>query len=276
MKTGVLRLEDMSKKIRNTLNDLSGAEWRIFTKSWFVLTPPARIMKNGHPATFPDELAEQFIRFFTKEGQWVLDPFGGMASTLVAAKRLNRNSVGVELYNHFAEQGRARLAEVEGPAQAFFLQGDSRFLKDILCDNDIPEIDFCLSSPPYWSQLSRSSERQKERLKKGLRTSYGDDDADIGRIDDYNQFLLEQEHIFDSVYSVMRKQAYLVVITNNVYKEGKLWPLAFDTFKTLSKKWAPKDEKIWCQDYKSLKPFGMFNSYIGNRSHHYCLVFRKE
>lgn len=88
-------------------------------------------------------------------------------------------------------------------------------------------------------------------------------------------FLNEQEKIFDSVYDVMRKGAYLVVITNNIYREGKIWPLAFDTFSILSNKWIPKDERIWCQDYKSLKPFGMFNSYIGNRAHHYCLVFRK-
>jgi DNA modification methylase len=248
----------------------------MFTKSWFVLTPPPRTMKNGHPATFPDELASQFIQFFTKEGQWVLDPFGGMASTIVASKKLKRNSVGVELYEHFAEQGRLRLSLVEGNAKAFFLQGDSRSLKKILANYDIPEFDFCLTSPPYWSQLSRKSERQKNRLSKGLRTSYGDDEGDIGRIEDYQTFLNQQERIFDSVYEVMRKGAYLVVVTNNIYRDGKIWPLAFDTFSNLSKKWTPKDEKIWCQDYKTLKPFGMFNCYIGNRAHHYCLVFRKE
>lgn len=270
-----MKSESSPKTINNTLNDLAGSDWRLFTKSWFVITPPPRTMKNGHPATFPDELAEQFIRFFTKQGQWVLDPFGGMASTLVAAKKLKRNSVGLELYEHFVEQGRVRLSQVEGDSKAVFLQGDSHFLGKIFSDNAIPEIDFCLTSPPYWTQLSRSSERQKSRSKKGLRTSYGENGADIGRVEDYRMFLREQEMIFNSVYDVMRKGAYLVVITNNVYHEGKVWPLAFDTFSILSKRWIPKDERIWCQDYKPLKPFGMFNSYIGNRAHHYCLVFRK-
>lgn len=162
-----MKCESSAKSINNTLNDLTGSEWRLFTKSWFVVTPPPRTMKNGHPATFPDELAEQFIRFFTKQWQWVLDPFGGMASTLVAAKRLKRNSVGLELYEHFVEQGRLRLSQVEGDCKAIFLQGDSRFLKKVLSNNAIPAIDFCLTSPPYWSQLSRASERQKVRLKKG-------------------------------------------------------------------------------------------------------------
>ena len=233
-------------------------------------------MKNGHPATFPDELAEQFIKFFSKEGQWVLDPFGGMASTLVAARKLKRNSVGVELYEHFAAQGKLRLSMTLGESKALFLQGDSRFLKNILNGHNIPELDFCLTSPPYWSQLERTSERQQKRLKNGLRTSYGDSEADLGKIESYNEFLKEQEKIFDSVYDVMRNRSYLVVVTNNIYAHGKVWPLAFDTFASLSKKWVPKDERIWCQDNKSLQPFGMFNSYIGNRSHHYCLVFRKD
>jgi DNA modification methylase len=265
-----------SEKNRNTLNELEGADWLKFTKSWFLLTPPKRTMKNGHPATFPDELAEQFIKFFTKKNQWVIDPFGGMASTLVAARKIGRNSVGVELYEHFVELGKLRLSQTSGESKAFFLLGDSRFLKSVLDEHDLPEMDFCLSSPPYWSQLGRTSERQQKRLKNGLRTSYGDSKADLGKIESYEEFLKEQEKIFDAVYEVMRNRSYLVVVTNNIYSQGKVWPLAFDTLKSLSKKWVPKDEKIWCQDYKALQPFGMFNSYIGNRSHHYCLIFRKE
>jgi DNA modification methylase len=264
-----------TKRYHNTLNDLNGREWLKFTKSWFVLTPPRSIMKSGHPATFPDELAEQFIKFFTKKGQWVLDPFGGMASTLVAARRLGRNSIGIELYEHFVNQGRLRLRQVQGKAKALFLKGDSRFLKNIFEMQSVPKIDFCLTSPPYWSQLKRTSERQQERLKNGLPTSYGNSESDLGKIEDYWEFLRQQERVFDSVYEVMRRRSYLVVVTNNVYTAGKVWPLAFDTFASLSKKWVPKDEKIWCQDDKSLQPFGMFNSYIGNRSHHYCLIFEK-
>lgn len=265
-----------SRNFRNTLNELEGSEWLKFTKSWFILTPPRRTMKNGHPATFPDELAEQFIRFFTKKRQWVLDPFGGMASTLVAARKLGRNSVGVELYEHFVKQGKLRLQQTQGKSKSLLLKGDSRFLKNILKEHDIPQIDFCLTSPPYWSQLGRTSERQQERLNRGLRTCYGDDEADLGKIEEYSEFLAQQERIFDSVYEVMRDRSYLIVVTNNVYADGRVWPLAFDTLTSLAKKWIPKDERIWCQDYKSLKPFGMFNSYIGNRSHHYCLIFRKE
>ena len=99
---------------------------------------------------------------------------------------------------------------------------------------------------------------------------------DLGLINDYHAFLLQLKFIFEDIYDLMKNKAYLVVIINNVYKNGRLWPLAFDTFKLLSEKWVPKDEMIWCQDGKKLFPFGMFHSYIGNRSHHYCLVFQKN
>src|SRR5207253_10832354 len=60
------------------------------------------------------------------------------------------------------------------------------------------------------------------------------------------------------------------IITNNVFSEGKMYPLAFDTVSTLSKEpfaWTPKDEKVWCQDDKTLLPLGVFNAWVGNRHH---------
>lgn len=262
---------------RNTLNHLQGTNWIKFTKSWFILNPPPRKSKIMHPACFPEALAATFIQFFTKKNQWILDPFAGSGSTLVAAKSLNRNSVGVELYAEYVALAKQRLEEIpDSKVKSIMTQADSRYLKDIFQEKRLPKIDFCLTSPPYWNQLKRNSERQRRRLENGMKTAYGNDKGDLGLIDKYDSFLRQLEIVFDNVYEFMADGSYLVVVTNNVYTQGKLWPLAFDTFNMLSKKWTPKDERIWCQDNKRLFPFGMFHSYVGNRSHHYCLVFRKE
>jgi len=264
-------------KSRNTLNHLHGKEWIKFTKSWFVLNPPPRKSKAMHPASFPEVLVGEFMKFFTKKNQWVLDPFAGSGSTLVAAKSLNRNSVGIELYMDYMSLARQRLEEISSlKSESIIIQADSRHLKDIFQENSLSKMDFCFTSPPYWDQLTRNSERQKIRLKNGMKTVYGTNEKDLGLIEDYNDFVHQLEIVFDNVYDVMVDGAYLVVVTNNIYSRGRLWPLAFDTFNLLSKKWTPKDEKIWCQDNKTLFPFGMFHSYIGNRAHHYCLIFRKE
>ena len=124
--------------------------------------------------------------------------------------------------------------------------------------------------------VANTRDRAQIREKLDLDSDYGSDSQDLGMIDKYELFLNAQNEIFDDVYDLMKDKGYLLVVTNNIYKNGRMWPLAFDTMNRLSKKWVPKDEQIWCQDNKKLHPFGMFSSYVGNRSHHYCLIFRKE
>ncbi|MHA1327028.1 MAG: hypothetical protein ACTSRH_06870 [Promethearchaeota archaeon] len=85
-----------------------------------------------------------------------------------------------------------------------------------------------------------------------------------------------QKKIFEKIYTVLKNKAYLVIITNNVFYDGRVYPLAFQTAISLSEKWVLKDEKIWCQDDKALLPLGIMNAWIANRCHQYCLIFRKE
>jgi site-specific DNA-methyltransferase (adenine-specific) len=63
---------------------------------------------KSHSAAFPGALPEWFIKLFTDEGDFVLDPFLGSGTTCGAAQRLRRNSVGIELKAEYCE-----LAEAE-------------------------------------------------------------------------------------------------------------------------------------------------------------------
>jgi len=66
-------------------------EW--FVQVWTILgasTPK-------HPAPFPLELAERLVKMFSFVGDVVLDPFVGTGTTMVAAAKWGRNSVGVEM-----------------------------------------------------------------------------------------------------------------------------------------------------------------------------------
>jgi len=271
---------------KNKLNDLTAQEWIQFTKSWFIHNPPPRDKeKILHPAAFPETLIVDFIKFFTKKNQIVLDPFLGTGSTLIACYLTQRSGIGIELNYKYAKIAQKRIANIMKQQRLNFdsnkiflriFNKDSRDIRKIWSEKKLPMVDFCITSPPYWNQLKRSYIRQKDRKSKGLDTQYSYNPKDIGNIDDYKKFIEEQKFIFDQVYDVMKLRGYLVVITNNVFANGRLYPLAFDTLISLSQKWTPKDEKIWCQNNKTLLPFGLYSAWVGNRIHHYCLIFRKE
>src|SRR6058998_1572733 len=101
---------DRPEAPENRLNDLSGKE---FTKSWFVHRPePRGDQKIRHPASFPESLVREFVQFFTKKGQLVVDPFLGTGSTLVASAEVDRAGIGFEIVDKYAEISRKRVAEV--------------------------------------------------------------------------------------------------------------------------------------------------------------------
>ena len=58
---------------------------------------------KNHPASFPLELAENAILLTTQPGDIVLDPFAGSGTTLLAAKQLGRNSIGIEISKKYCE-----------------------------------------------------------------------------------------------------------------------------------------------------------------------------
>ena len=67
-------------------------------RKWFVQVwklPGVSI--SEHPAPFPLELGERLVKMFSFIGDVVLDPFVGTGTTMVAAARCGRNSIGVEI-----------------------------------------------------------------------------------------------------------------------------------------------------------------------------------
>jgi site-specific DNA-methyltransferase (adenine-specific) len=65
--------------------------------------------QEGHIARFPLELPHRLIRMFSFPGETVLDPFTGSGTTNVAAARLNRSSIGIEVNPEFADFAVRRL-----------------------------------------------------------------------------------------------------------------------------------------------------------------------
>jgi len=70
--------------------------------------------QSDHPAPFPADLAERLIRMFSFAGNTVLDPFAGTGSTAVAASRVGRDSISVELESDYVDIAESRIKEERG------------------------------------------------------------------------------------------------------------------------------------------------------------------
>jgi DNA modification methylase len=262
------------------LNDLDSKSWLKFQKSWFIHNPPPRetdVLR--HPAKFPESLAREFIEFFTRRGQTVLDPMVGTGSTILACLAAGRHGIGIELNPTYAALAAQRLAEARrlDPAPSLRLeihQADAARLALL----DLPPIDYVLTSPPYWDMLHArgAATQRKRRSADELDVIYSDDPADLGNVGDYSVFLDRLVAVYLALRPLLVPGAYLTVIVKNVKKRGRIYPLAWDLARCLSETFTLKDEKIWCQDNIRLAPYGLGHAWVSNTFHHYCLQFRYE
>lgn len=277
----------MSKRpFVNRLNDLDPKTWLKFQKSWFIHNPPPRRKDViRHPAKFPESMAQEFIEFFTKRGQVVFDPMVGTGSTLVAALRAGRHSIGIELNETYAELAKQIVAEEQDSLadsasrlNCQVIQGNAVNIPDLVSQYQLPKFDYVLTSPPYWDMLhAKGAQTQnKRRTKPELDVLYSDDPEDLGNIHDYDDFLSQLVKIYIALKPYIRTRAYLTVIVKNIKKGGKIYPLAWDLTRELERTYTLKDERIWCQDDIRLAPYGLGNAWVSNTFHHYCLQFRNE
>jgi len=275
----ILDLDNGAYDINNSLNHLTGKEWTKFSCSWFIFNALAKDLKEereisgdseDHPATFSPTMIEGFVNFFTKERMKVLDPFAGIGSSLVACKRTNRIGYGIELNEKYYQTILKRVPEFKKNV----VNGDSRKIKEFFKD---VKFNFCISSPPYWDILNRSTDGFKDtREKKGLDVRYSDKNHDLGNIDNYEKFINELAQIYFDIYDLLENESYIVVVIKNVKKKGVMYPLAWDLAKKLSEKYTLKDEKLWIQDKIGLSPYGYPHGWSSNILHHYCLILKKE
>lgn len=77
-----------------------------------VLHLPTECQNKNHPAAFPESLPEWFVKLFTEEGDVVLDPFAGSGTTLNVAKKMQRNSIGIEISEQYYDMMNKELDNV--------------------------------------------------------------------------------------------------------------------------------------------------------------------
>jgi DNA modification methylase len=248
------------------------------------LRPRSRNKKEIlHPAKYPENLVEMFLREFTRAGDNVFDPMSGTGSTQLGALKMNRNAYGAELSQFFADIARERCSEWLAPPGQNNGSGQSKpecriMVKDArqVDTSDVPAIDYVLTSPPYWDMLNmKGAENQAKRKKKGLQTSYSGDKEDLGNIADYSAFVDELTKIYLSIAGLMKPGAYMTIVVKNIKKKGRNYPFAWDLAQALQQQLILLPPVFWLQDDISIAPYGYGNTWVSNTFHQYCLTFQK-
>jgi len=287
--TKILLLSELVKRMvktpKNTLNDLDAKSWVKATKSWFVVNPRSRSQAQlTHPAKYPEELVKRLVAYFTKQDGWVLDPFAGVGSTLVACQESGRNAVGIELSKEFVDIGQAALQGIAKNGHQVLLLGNSLNSRELISKHftdEIPLFDYVITSPPYWNMLrkSRGGNRSihKQRQEEGLKQYYSESESDLGNIDVYEEYIEGVGGIMRELKPLLSERAYLTVVVQNMRDvNGVLQPIAWDLARVFSKDYDLRQEMIWCQDNKTLGCWGYPTTYVSNVHHHYCIIFQNR
>lgn len=271
---------------RNKLNDLTSKEWvsetvSVWRQKGLGAKHPDAAIEKLHPAPFSFTDVARLIRFFSKKGNTVLDPFVGIGSTLKAACLEGRRGLGIELNPVFADLARERLDKeihdtlFDLPEQTV-LTGDVR---DVVPTLESDSVDFIVTSPPYWNILHKADHKVKqEREDKGLATRYSEDDPqDLGNIANYDVFVKELVEIFSACRRVLRPEKYLAVVVGDFRDKGQYRMFHADLGAGLEVEgYVLKGIKILYQPHKRVFPYGYPYAYVPNLHHQYILILRNE
>lgn len=269
---------------RNQLNDLTAKEWipetvSVWNQRGLGAGHPDAQIERQHPAPFSFTDVGRLIRFFTKRGQTVLDPFVGVGSTLKACAIDGRNGIGIELNPTFAELSRTRLTvEVR---DMFSLVSDQKILegdaRKLVASIPAESVDFVVTSPPYWSILKKVDHKvRQERIEKGLARHYGDDPRDLGMIEDFHEFLQVLGSILGDCVRTLKSGKYMAVIVSDFREKARYVMFHADLARVLEGYGLEtRGLTVLYQRHKKIYPYGYPYSFVPNIHNQYILILQK-
>lgn len=153
-------------------------------------------------------IPRNIILRYSKEKDLILDQFAGGGTTLVEAKLLNRDIIGIDVNNVALNRCKEKIDfHHEGAdGKVFLRKGDARNL-DFIPDNSI---DLICTHPPY-ANIIEYSENIEEDLSH-LKT---------------NEFLEEMKKVASESYRVLKKDKFCAVLMGDTRKNGHMIPLSF-------------------------------------------------
>ena len=274
---------------KRAFNSLTPKEWTKLSRSvWTSRDVSSSREKHHleHGATFSTALAERAIKQYTSPGDLVLDPFLGVGTTIIAARRLGRRGIGIELYKKFADIATEVLAQELSDEQAEqrIICGDSRALTQWV---ELESVQLVFTSPPYANFIHRSvRDRRKTHKKsrlvldnKSMVKPYGGNPSDFGNLG-YNEFLEQIKGLMNDLLKVTVPGGYNVWVVKDCRDTENGVPLV-DVHSDIARigrevGFLYHDLIIWDQnDQRSLVLLGYPSVFYVNINHTFLVVLRK-
>jgi len=269
----------MRTRVRKRANKLDGKTWLRYSISiWNDIRKTAEEEALEHPAIFPIQLVTRLIECYTTdEDKVIFDPFVGVGSVVVAAHRLGKTGIGIDIEPRFVEKGRARLGGVFDETGKVTQGTES----DIYCDDAknllkyvSPEsVDMVITSPPYWDILMQKRTADYKEIRH-----YGEVEDDLGKTHNYSEFLRQLKDVFVLVYKALKRGKYCCVVVMDLRKKDKFYPYHSDVARLMQEIGFTFDDTIiWDRrlEYSNLRPLGYPARFHINKAHEYILIFQK-
>lgn len=211
------------------INDINLNRWKeygdIYTDSlWIVKRRDNSGVHNaGYWGNFIPQIPNQMMRRYTKKGDWVLDTFAGLGTTLIEGQRLGRNTIGIELQPDVGERAR-RLVASEPNLHSIVTElviGDSTTVGygDILRRHGQRSVQLVVMHPPYFDIIK-----------------FSDDPRDLSNAASVDAFLLQMGRAVDNAAQWLDHGRFLVLVIGDKYEKGQWLPLGFLTMNEIMKR----------------------------------------
>lgn len=149
---------------------------------------------------------------YSKEGDLVLDQFVGGGTTLVEAKLLNRNIIGVDINEIALERCKEKINfdYEKAKGKVYLKKGDARELGFISNES----IDLICTHPPYANIISYS-----ENISE-----------DLSRMK-VPEFLEEMKKVALECYRVLKKDKFCAILMGDTRQKGHMIPMSFEVMR---------------------------------------------
>jgi DNA modification methylase len=224
------RLEKGLTKVRTgQINDINLNRWKeyrdINTDSLWILD--RRDNSGVHTAqywgNFVPQIPCQLMKRYTKHGDWVLDTFSGLGTTLIESQRLGRNGLGIELQPQTAEHSSQLIAaepDLHGVTNRVIV-GDSASLdyRQALESVGAKSVQLLIMHPPYFDIIK-----------------FSDDSADLSNAPSLEAFLEMMGRVVEQAGAVLDRGRYLALVIGDKFSKGEWIPLGFMTMNEVQKR----------------------------------------